>query len=609
MIEYFINADLVLQSGLHIGSGKSSGVTDDPVRRSGDGCLLIPGRAIAGSLRTTATRLAPRLFGDEGRCQSLLPTEKQQPDKPCNCLVCRLFGDVHPVEKSAEQPDDWDPAHPSQLWVYDAFAPAASQTFVRDGVGIQRQTGHAAENIKFDYEVVPRQTQFKLTMRLAYQLGKKEETPIPDRSTEQKVQQLLVATLAEWAAGRGQLGGNISRGLGQFKLENLTFTTPKLDSADALISYLQGEDVTSLRQAVPNWPEEPLAAARQKIVARGGNNAAVASSFLTISFDLTFADFFLQNDPLTAFLSGFDHAPMIEQLSKDGLGNPLLSGSSLRGVLRSHAEKIIRTLYTDFCLKNAGSMAAGDRFKQNCPACDPLVRDKSESLASCITRLNDAELSKYHEWQEGDFCLTCQLFGNQERGSRFWVQDAHWQAGKSVEWQAQDFLAIDRFTGGGLDGAKFDAAPLVGAVFETAVTLHNPAVWELGLLTLLLRDLSDGRLTVGFGAAKGYGRCHASNIQWHVGYLQPADATDFPSELDKVAENSGIYRLATLGAEAWLPPEESWQEKANGWVYTFNNTVTQFERAKEYIEKLEADSYFNGVVDKLYAAEEEPAHE
>lgn len=596
MIEYFINADLVLKSGLHIGSGKSSGVTDDPVRRSGDGRLLIPGRAIAGSLRTTATRLAPRLFGNQGTCQALLPAEEQKPEQPCNCLVCRLFGDVHPMEQSAEQPTDWDPAHPSQLWVYDAFAPAASNTFVRDGVGIQRQTRHAAENIKFDYEVVPRQTQFKLTMRLAYQLGKKEETPIPDTTIEQKVQQLLVATLAEWAAGRGQLGSNISRGLGQFKLENLTYTTPKLDSAEALISYLQSQDVASLRQAVPNWPAEPLAAARQKIVARGGGNAAVASSFLTIRFDLTFTDFFLQNDPLTAFLSGFDHAPMIEQLYEDGLGSPLLSGSSLRGVLRSHAEKIVRTLYTAHCLKD--ETAAQDQFLKNCPACDPLVRDKKEPLASCITRLNDAELPKHHEWQEGDFCLTCQLFGNQERGSRFWVQDAHWQKSKAVQWQAQDFLAIDRFTGGGLDGAKFDAAPLVGAVFEMAVTLHNPATWELGLLALLLRDLADGRLTVGFGAAKGYGRCRASNIQWQVGYLQPGDATDFPSELDAAAENSGIYRLATLKAEEWLP--KNWQEKANGWVAKFNQVVTQFERNEKYIHELKADSYFNGNVDRLY---------
>lgn len=597
MIEYFINADLVLKSGLHIGSGKSSGVTDDPVRRCGDGRLLIPGRAIAGSLRTTATRLAPRLFGDAGICQALLPAKKQQQDKPCNCVVCRLFGDVHPVEQSTGESDKWDPAHPSQLWVYDAFAPANSHTFVRDGVGIQRQTGHAAENIKFDYEVVPRSAKFKLSMRLAYQLGAKEDTPIPDTTTEEKVTQLLVAALAEWVAGRGQLGGNVSRGLGQFKLENLTYTTTKLDNAEALIDYLQGKDAAALRQAVPNWPEEPLAAARQAVVARG-SHAAVASSFLTISFDLAFTDFFLQHDPLTALLSGFDHAPLIEQLSEDGLGNPLLSGSSLRGVLRSHAEKIIRTLYTNYCLENEQDTPAGERFKENCPACDPLVRDKNKPLASCITRLNGAELPKHHEWQEGDFCLTCQLFGNQERGSRFWVQDAHWQEGKAVEWQAQDFLAIDRFTGGGLDGAKFDAAPLVGPVFQTSVTLHNPATWELGLLALLLRDLADGRITVGFGAAKGYGRCHATNIKWEVGYLQTEDATDFPSDLDAMAQYNGIYKLVTLQAEGWLP--KNWLEKASGWVAKFNETVTRFQRNKDYIHELEVDSYFNSDVDRLY---------
>ncbi|MCP4417676.1 MAG: hypothetical protein GY805_13720, partial [Chloroflexi bacterium] len=517
MVEIFINADLVLKSGLHIGSGKSSGPTDAPVRRSVNGRLLIPGRAIAGSFRTTATRLAPRIFGDEGVCQALLKSKEQKQKETCNCIVCRLFGDVHPLEKPPEHEGDWIPAHPSQLWVYDAFANADSDTFVRDGVGIQRQTGHAAENVKFDYEVVPRNTQFKLSMRLAYRLDEevdeKETTPIHDAATEKKVQQLLVATLAEWEAGRGQLGGNVSRGLGRFKLDNLTYTEPKLKSADDLINYLKAANVETVRKPVSGWPDELMDEVRGNVQGRGrnGRSQSITSTFLTIKFDLTFKDLFLQHDPLTAFLSGFDHAPMIEQFSKDGLGNPLLSGSSLRGVLRSHAEKIIRTLFTNYCIENEQEMAADRRFKENCPACDPHVRDIKKPLTSCYHRLKEQN-DAHHEWQEGDFCLTCQLFGNQERGSRLWVQDAHWHENKAVKWQGQDFLAIDRFTGGGLEGAKFDAAPLVGAVFQTAVTLHDPAAWELGLLTLLLRDLADGRLTIGFGAAKGYGRCHANNI-------------------------------------------------------------------------------------------------
>ena len=592
MAEFFINADLVLKSGLHIGSGKSSGPTDAPVRRTVDGRLLIPGRAIAGSLRTTATRLAPRLFGNEGICQALLKTKNQE--EPCNCLVCCLFGDVHPVEKPAEHKNL---AHPSQLWVYDAFADADSDTFVRDGVGIQRQTRHAAENVKFDYEVVPRNTQFKLSMRLAYHVGDKKNTPIPDEETEKKVQQLLVAALAEWEAGRGQLGGNVSRGLGRFKMDNLTYTKPMLKNANDLIDYLKGKSPEMLREPIPSW-EELLDDARNNLWARKVNSSqSVATTFLTIKFDLAFEDLFLQHDPLTAFLSGFDHAPMIEQFSKDGLGNPLLSGSSLRGVLRSHAEKIIRTLYTAHCLED--ETTAKDQFLQNCPACDPHVRDAKEPLASCYTRLKEQE-DAHHEWQEGDFCLTCQLFGNQERGSRFWVQDAHWQENKEVKWQAQDFLAIDRFTGGGLEGAKFDAAPLVGAVFETAVTLHNPATWELGLLTLLLRDLADGRLTIGFGAAKGYGRCLATNISWDVGYLNKEDMADFPDDLEQSAEDSGIYSVATLEADKWLPPTKNWQEKANKWVEKFNTMVRQFSREDDYVEELKSDSYFNGKVDVFY---------
>ena len=90
---------------------------------------------------------------------------------------------------------------------------------------------------------------------------------------------------------------------------------------------------------------------------------------------------------------------------------------------------------------------------------------------------------------------------------------------ETSDWQAQDFLAIDRFTGGGLHGAKFDAAPLVKARFNASLTLHDPLPWELGWLALLLRDLVDGQITIGFGAAKGYGRVQATHFNWEIGFI------------------------------------------------------------------------------------------
>ena len=587
MPEYFVTAHLVLDTALHIGVGKGGDPTDAPVRRAGNGRLLIPGSSIAGSLRSTATRLAPRLGFEP--CQSLLAKDKQDDKEPCGCLVCQLFGDVNPVEKPADFKGVWQEAAASRLWIQDAFAAADLPTFVRDGVGIDRVSGHAVKSVKFDYEVVPSGTPFQLNMRLAY------EPDVVDADTAQSIQMLLTAVLLEWQEGRGQLGGNISRGLGRFRLEDLSFSEPQLASASDLVTYLKASNRAEASQPVTDWPESLLDAARQKLVGRGSNgrSQSVASSFLTVTFDLQFSDLSLQNDPLVAMISGFDHAPLIEKITDDGLGNPVLAGSSIRGVLRSQAGKIIRTLYTGYCLDNEDDPA--EAFMENCPACNVLQSTQSEAIASCNSRLDvQGETDKHHEWQEDDFCLTCQLFGNQERGSRLWIQDAVWQKPGEAAWQAQDFLAIDRFTGGGLDGAKFDAAPLTMARFKTAVTLHDPSAWELGLLALLLRDLAEERITIGFGAAKGYGRVRASGFSWQVGYLTLKDAEIFP---ELTAVDSGIYKLSVNETDVWLPAD--WLETANGWVSQFNETVAAFKK-REHVAGLQIDTFFDNEAAELY---------
>lgn len=73
----------------------------------------------------------------------------------------------------------------------------------------------------------------------------------------------------------------------------------------------------------------------------------------------------------------------------------------------------------------------------------------------------------------------------------------------------QEFVAIDRFTGGAKDQAKFNALALYRPVLEGCLRVHTPALSQNGwaLLALTLRDLKEGDITFGFGAAKGYGTC------------------------------------------------------------------------------------------------------
>lgn len=85
----------------------------------------------------------------------------------------------------------------------------------------------------------------------------------------------------------------------------------------------------------------------------------------------------------------------------------------------------------------------------------------------------------------------------------------------------QDFVAIDRFTGGGAESLKFDAKSFHRPVLRGSLTLDleavqraRPGEWCLGLMALVLRDLCEGDIPLGFGAAKGYGACTAS-LEWN----------------------------------------------------------------------------------------------
>lgn len=585
MSDKFITATLRLTSALHIGTGKGGVPTDSPLRRTGDGRLVIPGRALSGSLRTLATRIAPRL--GLKTCQAVLAPYQKESKIPCSCEVCALFGNLHPVDPETKQPVT---AKASQLWVYDAFLHEQDEqprTYVRDGVGINRHTRTAKEQIKFNYEVLPADASFQLRLRLSQQ------------TENDAIKMLLIATLAEWEAGRGQLGGNVARGLGRFILEDIAYNEAAFSNADALVDYLLAQDPTTHFNNEENWSTKLLQTARQKRqpAPSGYRDMSIASKFVRVTFDLRFTDLFLTHDPLLGMLSGFDHAPLIVTLPHPNNPHemmPVLSGSNLRGALRSHGEKIVRTLATHYWYANGDPTY----FRTHCPAC--YVSENTDNnnaiLASCDSRL--LSITDTDETPEEALCLSCRLFGSQRRGSRLWVRDAHYTASKVTgeDWLAQDFLAIDRFTGGGLHGAKFDAAALQKATFSGEIFLHDPEEWELGWLALLLRDLTNGRLTLGFGSAKGYGNVTTQNVNWTIGTLHKNEFNELSKE-NSVA--SGLYDLVTQKGDAVNGLPVGWLSIMNNWVAQFNKKIQMFQ-AHPALVAAERDSYFETTTATLY---------
>ncbi len=573
---------LVSRTAVHIGTSVPGDVTDSIFRRDVEGNFVLPGTAIGGVLRSVATRLAPRLGSPV--CRALWSTEEMgelstiQRNQPCGCWVCHLFGDIQPGEGGSEKSG----GRASRLIVAHARAcsPDGKIPRVRDGVGIDRSTGASARagSVKFDLEILPNGTEFALRLEL-------EDTNAND-------EMLLVAALAEWQAGRAWIGGRTARGLGAFDLCDVRLMERELSSTDGLMRFLKAEAPWENATEIPDWLPFGLNKARRQLQGCTACHEGVARSFATVRFDLKIDGPFLINDTMAAVQSDFDHVPLLDKISTDG--KPVLPGASLRGVLRSHAERIARTLIT----LNVGDRAV---FLAKCPACNPVESRETAALANCDTLLRKvAKIPDEQEITDQQLCLACRLFGSTRRGSRFIVEDA--EADAETLRKVLDFLAIDRFTGGGKKGAKFDAIALWQPTFHARLHLENPAAWELGWLTLVLRDLADGMLTIGLGGAKGFGRAKVASLSLDHGFIRDED---FVGPIQMVAKHtepmSGLYRVRswdTSDADQWA----ELSVLAQSWVDKFHKVVNAFERKPKL--QLQEDSYFSDHLPTLYGKED-----
>lgn len=604
---------LVFRTAAHVGSGQATDAVDAWLRRDSTGRIVIPGTAIAGALRACATRLAPQL--GMKLCDALKSRSyrerftagplKEQP-RPCACPVCKLFGDLLPGigEQNPQMKAYETETGASRILVADAYLLSLGQdeaeSTVRDSVGIDRVYGAAARAgaVKFDLEALQPNAQFELRIEL---------TPRVDDEGEV----LLAAALAEWVEGRGALGGRTSRGFGAIQLCDVHQISISDDTAGVL-AFLHADEPWKEGIADHAWLERRLSEACSRVAQQKDaatsiessiNGDPVARTFVEVTFALQGDGPMLANDATVASLTGFDHAPVIARwpnvLPQEWQPNLILPGSSLRGALRAHAEKIARTLTTLRIAREPDDHKA--KFIQQCPACNPVESRVDAPLTRCDELLKDV-IEEDAEPASDDLCLACRLFGSTLHGSRLKVEDAVWAGTSSARWfKVQDFLAIDRFTGGGLDGAKFDALAVMSPRFTVKLRIENPQLWELGWLALVLRDLRDGMLHVGMGASKGYGRVVAKDITVRLGAVHPADRSLLGQHLKwEATTRSGLYQVLEC-AEADRAAHPEWSLQIRDWVESFHEELGKVnrnlgERAPESLW----DSYFGTDAVKLY---------
>jgi CRISPR-associated protein Csm3 len=171
-----------------------------------------------------------------------------------------------------------------------------------------------------------------------------------------------------------------------------------------------------------------------------------------------------------------------------------LPGSSLKGVIRSHSERIIRT--------------ALDSNRQTC--CDPL--DRAGHCSDFIRRKNIKDTAEQYR----NLCLACRIYGHMVQASHFLPADAYPTTPIDVLSMRQN-VAIDRLSGGVAVG-PFDMEVALEGRFITTLTLFNFELWQVGLLALTLRDLSEGRVRLGFAKSRGLGEVRLYLAELEVAY-------------------------------------------------------------------------------------------
>ena len=469
-----IEGSLVTLTPLHIGSGASTSHPD----------LLVAeeGVEINGHIVDHAGRAC--IFGStlKGCVRSWLEDVcKDTPDHEAR--RDHLLGQG-PKEKKALQPAEGESAQPAES-VDDQAVPRGGaaefhdalltmcrteptplpywrpdrQTWIETSTSIDRATRTAAPNHLIHNECVPAGVGFDVVITGCFQ---------------EEDMRWLLATLDGFNYSRRPilLGADTRSGKGRLRWElGGVFTMARkdvrswLNRADRGLAEGQMRQIanTELAKELPP-PLEPT-----------------DTDILTIPITLKFDSHFLVNDPPTAremkekegANKPPNHRPRLTEM-----GCALLPAKSFRGALRSQAERILRTL--------------------GLPACSPTDPKGTNSCAQLLAAGKEIK----------ELCLACQTFGAPGWRSPLAISDFHLNE-EGCDQVMQEFVAIDRFTGGAKDQAKFNALALYCPVLEGCLRVHTPALSQKGwaLLALTLRDLKEGDITFGFGAAKGYGTC------------------------------------------------------------------------------------------------------
>ena len=413
-------------------------------------------------------------------------------------LSDELFGFIHPKEDNGQA---------SLLYVEDSPASKAARER-RHGIGLREDSGTVADGVLYTRALLPRGVRFPLEMELDI-----DKSPEPGTEHPAGALALLLRALCE---GKVRFGACKTRGMGELRLEGLE------------VDYY---DFAGDPDALDLWFDGRKAACRGLEALEGFGTPKLREARL---YEATIDWRALSPVMVKAGRDGAetDMLPLMSGVGGAGKIAPVIPGSSVKGALRAQARRILHTLF------------------------DPNGKKASEK-------------PKY-------LAVLDLLFGSAERAGRMSVGDVYYRSSvSSGDWmeeksevlnavtERRQHVAIDRFTGGASEGALYSVRPVrrdkenqeggwepIRLSLDLSGFSEKQVCTALALLKLLLRDLQDGYLPIGFGSRRGLGEIVVP--EGGIRYL------DFPGDAElQLAWNAFVDEGGAFGPQ---------QEEANGGV-------------------------------------------
>ncbi|HJW85115.1 MAG TPA: CRISPR-associated RAMP protein Csx7 [Candidatus Brocadiaceae bacterium] len=227
---YCFEGELELVTALRISSGNASDETDAPFIRTFDKTPYIPGSSLRGAIRSEVERILASV-GATAKLQSCTLFEK-------DCCAEKARDFLSKLDKNERNQDTYEKntkneriaafaekelcdacklfgstVYASRLTIEDALPVGMEGNkipkHIRDGVGIDRDTGAAKDGAKFDYEVIE-----PVKNGLAFLLKMKAENVT---GNDKKLLNLILSLLKHGL----HVGGKRAGGLGEIKLREV----------------------------------------------------------------------------------------------------------------------------------------------------------------------------------------------------------------------------------------------------------------------------------------------------------------------------------------------------------------------------------------------------